>query len=132
MNKVDEISKIETTEVLITSKFMMILKDLEAGESITLEKTYSSEDLSVNEIDDLAAVWDRTLKKEIIDRFTYGVNETNDSFGRVTLQFSKSDYSELGVDPELEDNQLVSKRSFSYTVIITATQAIKSGSLLRI
>jgi hypothetical protein len=128
----DEISKIQSTEVLISSRFFMILKDLAEGESIILEKTYSSDDLSVLEIDDLAAVWDVTLKREIIERFTYKESEVNDSFGRVSLHFSKNDYSEIGVDIALEDEQLVSKRRFSYEVRITATQNIKSGSLLRI
>lgn len=128
----DEITKIESVDVRINSRFIMALRDIEEGESIILEKSYSTDDLSALEVDNLAAVWDVTLKKEIIDRFTYTAADVDDSFGRVTLKFSKTDYSELGVDVTLEDDQLVSKRSFTYQVTITATQPIKSQSLLRI
>jgi hypothetical protein len=128
----DEIMLIQSTDVKITSRFFLLLKDLAEGESITLEKSYSTDDLTILEVDSLAAVWDVTLKREIIERFTYGLSEVDDSFGLVSLSFTKNDYSEIGVDLSTEDEQLVSTRTFTYQVKITALQPISSGSLLRI
>lgn len=128
----DEVATIPSTEVLITSKFFMLMKDLAAGESVDLSKSYHSDTSSVQEIADLVLSWDVNVKTSVVSRFVYGPNEINDNFGKVTLQFTKIDFSDVALDDSDSGTVVTTSRSFSYTIKITAIDAITRGSLLRI
>lgn len=129
----DEILKIESTDVLITSKFFMTLKDLLEGDSFVISRSYSSEDYSLVEIDDISHSWDITLQQEIIDRFKYTEDvSTSENFGKVLISFSKNDYSEIDIDTAGLGEAIYSSRIFSYEVTVTALSDIKKGSLLMI
>lgn len=129
-----DLLQINSEDILMTEKFFMTLKDLKEGDSFLLSRSYSTDDLTLVEIEDISRLWESTIMQEIIDRLSYQDSEllNNDNFGKVSIQFKKRDESDIAYSHEAvgSGEELSSTREFYYEVRFTALSNIKSGALL--
>lgn len=116
--------------ITMTSKFVMTLAPISAGDSFTIRSLYSTGlpeegGLSLEEVNDIVALWDSSDKEEILTRFRYAEDLT-EGFGVVSISSQKIEtviYSEGGVEKE---------KTFEAIVTVEAVEDISAASILRL
>ena len=117
--------EINSSTITFTTRFVMTLTEMKEGDSFTIKSSYSTETLSIDEINNLISIWSFTEQDSIISRFKYDEKET-EGFGKVRISVNKDE------NIEIDDKGVEVGKSVDYTINVMAIEDIPANSVLRL
>lgn len=117
--------QIGSSTITFTSRFVMTLSEMKKGDCFTIKSSYSTETLSLDDINNLVSIWSFTEQDSIVSRFKYD-DSANEGFGKVKLSVDK--HEKIDID----DKGVEVGKSVVYTVNVEAIEDIAANSVLRL
>ena len=116
--------------ITMTSKFVMTLAPIKAGDSFTIRSFYQTGSieeggLSIQEINDIINSWDSADLQELLNRFKYA-EELIEGFGVVKISSKKI------VDVEFSESGQELNKTFEAILTVEAIDDISAASILRL
>ena len=117
--------EIGSSTITFTTRFVMTLAEMKEGDSFTIKSSYSTETLSLDDINNLVSIWSFTEQDSIISRFKYDDSAT-EGFGKVRISVDKHE------NIDIDDKGVEVGKSVNYVVNVVAIEDIPANSVLRL
>ena len=117
--------EINSSTITFTTRFVMTLTEMKKGDSFTVKSSYSTDTLTLDEINNLISIWSFTEQDSIISRFKYDEEET-EGFGKVRVSVDKHE------NIEFDSKGVETGKTVDYIINIIAVEDIPANSVLRL